>query len=731
MGRFQWIGPAVAVMVAWLAASSPASARAQATSSGSKQDDLRREVADLGLKLLDAQAQVAEIKEEQRLLDEKPLQGSDAEAKPMAASKGFWTSALIPQAFKEGAEAPSLKVQETMDAVQKTIDEDRKKAFEAWKAAKQRELAFLAQAAETQELMGGASGVRALAGAFSPHLLLLGLLAVLGGLFLTAHEIRDRLRWRLRALGSRPSLIALALAVPLAAALGASPGTTDKPDSAPKDNGLGESPAWPRIDLEKEREELQKKIQDTNDEIQAARRQLDDRMEEFRRARAAHGLKPVEPSETQAVERIGSLERQVQDQFRTVRTAARLTAKAASEALGLEKKLQSDEGALQAFVVSSRGSATTAGLLRLAACVGFILAAALPMNLVRSRRRRELKEQSEICPRCLNKGTLDYVDAATDAIEGLQARFRLKVCLCDYEIRENYILQNRLCFPTVGVKASGKTHWMMMLYDTIKNANIPVASAIRKIPSREDARFDELVRRLLYEGGSLDPTTLNLPYPLTFHVHDADPLGPNKTMVNLFDFSGEMRNFTIDQSEFRSRALLCEGFTLFLDPIQVSPTRLTKVGEVTIEEQIQTLAQFAEEMHAIRGLAAENPIDMPIAVCVSKMDLIVAGNVMGTQAIPLVNELRATMTEKVDLSLIHQRSQLCARAIPMMFPGWNVERTLRENFGGRYMFFPMSAVGLEGAELGVEDLSRRTIAPFGMIEPLLWLLHMHGYCVLH
>ena len=89
------------------------------------------------------------------------------------------------------------------------------------------------------------------------------------------------------------------------------------------------------------------------------------------------------------------------------------------------------------------------------------------------------------------------------------------------------------------------------------------------------------------------------------------------------------------------------------------------------------------------------------------------------------------MTGKVDLALIHRRSQLCARAIPMMFPGWNVERTLRENFGGRYMFFPMSAVGLEGAELGVEDLSRRTITPFGMIEPLLWLLHMHGYCVLH
>ena len=212
-------------------------------------------------------------------------------------------------------------------------------------------------------------------------------------------------------------------------------------------------------------------------------------------------------------------------------------------------------------------------------------------------------------------------DAATDSIEGLQAKFRLKVCNpCDYEIRENYIRQNRLCFPTVGIRASGKTHWMIMLYDRSRTPTSRSPRPSGRSPRARTRGSTSCVRRLLYEGGRLDPTALGLPYPLTFHVHDADPLGPNKTMVNLFDFSGEMRNFTIDQSEFRRRALLCEGFTLFLDPTQVSRTRLPG-SDLTIEDQIQTLAQFAEEMHAIRGLAAENPIDMPIAICVSKMDL--------------------------------------------------------------------------------------------------------------
>ena len=197
-------------------------------------------------------------------------------------------------------------------------------------------------------------------------------------------------------------------------------------------------------------------------------------------------------------------------------------------------------------------------------------------------------------------------------------------------------------------------------------------------------------------------------------------------MVNLFDYSGEMRRFEIDTDEFRRRALLCEGFTLFLDP-----TQATEGSAGLIASQIDCLSKFAEEMHAIRGLAAEIPIDLPIAVCVSKMDLLVSRSSLSTQAIPLVTALRQSMTRKVDLSLIHERSQLCAAAMAQMFPGWNVERSLRENFGGRFMFFPMSAVGLEEAELGIEDLGKRTIAPCGMIEPLLWLLHMHGYCVLN
>ena len=54
---------------------------------------------------------------------------------------------------------------------------------------------------------------------------------------------------------------------------------------------------------------------------------------------------------------------------------------------------------------------------------------------------------------------------------------------------------------------------------------------------------------------------------------------------------------------------------------------------------------------------------------------------------------------------------------------------LRKRFGGNIMYFPLSSVSLIDAELGEKDLKKRTLAPFGLVEPFLWLLHMHGFCI--
>jgi hypothetical protein len=295
---------------------------------------------------------------------------------------------------------------------------------------------------------------------------------------------------------------------------------------------------------------------------------------------------------------------------------------------------------------------------------------------------------------------------------------------CKYEIRESHLRQDRLCFPTVGVRASGKTHWMLVVYDQIKNSNVPVAANLQKVPSREDDRFEQLARQVLRDRNRPAPTLLNLPYPLTFLLHDADWLGRSQAMLSLFDYAGELREMKIDLDPFRRRALLCNGFTFFLDPTQVYPASGFDIGD-----QIQTLEDFATDLHSMRETPMEQGIRLPVAVCISKFDLLISQNPIGTKAGGVLAELRRSFGWKADLELIHWRSQICFRALPLMFPGWNVAAALRTHFRGRYMLFPISSVGLEEAERSCDDHAARTLAPFGVLEPMLWLLHMHGYAV--
>jgi hypothetical protein len=180
----------------------------------------------------------------------------------------------------------------------------------------------------------------------------------------------------------------------------------------------------------------------------------------------------------------------------------------------------------------------------------------------------------------------------------------------------------------------------------------------------------------------------------------------------------------------RRRALNMDGFLLFLDPAQVDERSHT--GQ-RIRAQIDAVRRFNDELRRERGLGAGDTLQVPVAVCISKLDLLTTMNPMENRARKWVAELRKTFADRATLATVHKRSELCERVLSVMFPGWDVQRSLAETFGGRYLFFPVAPVGLEDEVLGKNDPNRGEIVcssdPFGVIEPVLWLLHMHGYCV--
>ncbi len=409
----------------------------------------------------------------------------------MSAKDNVWDD-TIRKRIKKGTEAQWPAMHAELEKLQKAIERDEAESITAWEEAMEKDLAFQDKIDEAEHLVGWPWKGKRPDIEVSWGLIGQGILALLGGVVLMGHEVRDRLRWRLRALGSRPSPAAFALILPLAAAAavacGAAPGDETEPEKPPAAAEPAGEAGRDSAALERRRDELQKRRDATQDALEAARLQLDQHLEEIRHARAANALKPENRDQKELVDRVEAIEKGFQGQFQNLRVSARIASRVVEDTERLETHLKTDTIKLQGFVVGGSDHARTLSLVRLVTCGFFILAAIVPLTSIRRRRRRELNEESRKCPRCLNLDTLDFDTAASDDDDGPQARFRKKVCnVCDYEIRENYIRQNRLCFPTVGIRSSGKTHWMMMLYDMIKNSNIPVASAIRKIPSREDA----------------------------------------------------------------------------------------------------------------------------------------------------------------------------------------------------------------------------------------------------
>jgi hypothetical protein len=394
----------------------------------------------------------------------------------------------------------------------------------------------------------------------------------------------------------------------------------------------------------------------------------------------------------------------------------------ADDAGALLHRLEADRKQLGPAITARQDERLTRGRIRLGLNGGLVPLAFAPPLLVLWRRRKQRRRQGEQCPRCLEKGKL-----AVTAADVRDERFpepKYVFCPgCEYRLRLSQRYLPRLCFPTVGLVGSGKTHWLVEAYVQIEQQRLPTQAKLAKAPSLGDETLDELVRLLRrdYRGPrSTAATEGKFPYPITLHLQDLDR-SPSRVMLNLFDFGGEMTARSIDVSVLRRRALLMDGFVFFLDPTQ------------EVERQQAVLRQFYEDMREMRGLRREHAINVPVAICLAKLDLLPALTEFSSRAKPWLRRLRETEGKPATAALLEARSALVREALVSLFPGWPLESDLRDNFGRNFLFFPLTPVGLEEGELegpDVTNLRNRTFAPFGIAEPVLWLLHMHGYRVL-
>ena len=193
-------------------------------------------------------------------------------------------------------------------------------------------------------------------------------------------------------------------------------------------------------------------------------------------------------------------------------------------------------------------------------------------------------------------------------------------------------------------------------------------------------------------------------------------------MLNVFDYSGEVFTQQNLASYHRRRALDADGYFLFLDPTESSDVQAT------------ALADFQEDVRVVKQQPKGQSLNCPVAICVPKIDLLTTMHYADTGPSGPISSFYDELKEidskgrGVCLKSIRARSEAMKRLRDTIWPGWQMEQKLRELFGGRYMFFPLSPVGM--SELGETDLTQRTIEPYAVLEPLMWLLQMNGHPVL-
>ncbi len=364
--------------------------------------------------------------------------------------------------------------------------------------------------------------------------------------------------------------------------------------------------------------------------------------------------------------------------------------------------------------------------------LGSLLGVATGAWFLRLQVKRREAKASTTCPLCL--GVIPGAAASQNGQPGdATALVRCDNALdsagnirCGFVMRDAYRRMPRLCFPTLGLPRAGKTHWLAMTYWQLNRGAYPRWVRFQRVRPVEIATsedLDRVVEQILISRLGTSATQLaRLPHPVMLQFTDCDLWGRSTVLVNLFDFSGEVSARVNLDDYRRRRALEADGYAFFLDPT------------LPADPQAKALANLCEDLRLMKGWASRDPIPIPLAVCVSKIDLLVRQPFAltdGDDAVAHFYEALARIDptgEAMTLEVLRARSRLVADLSATIWPGWDIQRTLDDAFRGHWMFFPLTPVGLDGR--GETDLSLRTIAPFGLLEPLAWLLHMNGYPVL-
>lgn len=270
----------------------------------------------------------------------------------------------------------------------------------------------------------------------------------------------------------------------------------------------------------------------------------------------------------------------------------------------------------------------------------------------------------------------------------------------------------------IGTKASGKSHFIAVVLHELEHRVGPRFDGT--LTALDDATRDRIDRDLyprLYESGVVLEATqsargaASTREPLVARL----TLGQRPSNLVFFDAAGEdLQSLDILEREGRY-VTQSDGLVLLIDPLQIDAVRDDLAGDVELPDMTADvyamLGRLAGLLREARGIPAGKPIDVPLAIAISKVDAL-------RGLLPASHPVFALPRHDGSFDQATARNISAAlRAEAVGWVGERLDRFLRDEFA-TYSFFGVSALGSSP----VDGRLRNGVAPHRVEDPVLWLL---------
>ncbi|MDR3282252.1 MAG: hypothetical protein LBS92_01395 [Candidatus Methanoplasma sp.] len=317
---------------------------------------------------------------------------------------------------------------------------------------------------------------------------------------------------------------------------------------------------------------------------------------------------------------------------------------------------------------------------------------------------------------------------------GRPAYRRLCPC-CHNPIPQGAEEEGSTVFVVLGPKGVGKSHYIAVLINELRNSFSPEFGAIMSpATDKTTLKYREMYYKRLYEEGRKLAPTLSFEgskesrEPMIYYLRFLEGEAPRVYTLAFFDTAGEdldSANKMMDLS-LNSFISLASGIVFLVDPLQV-PYINTRIRMDNKPPQGKNVADMLGNIATIirtnNSLKPRDPIDIPLAVALTKSDVLMKmpendeedGILFGPSSSLYIDREKGKYDKTNFDQISAEIEEYMRRAVSEAFT--QTVKGFRD-----HSYFAVSALGSNPAG----NTLTRGISPMRVEDPFIWLLNRGG-----